>query len=301
MGRRREHVDRRAITKYYAAFDRTGDRAEIACRLICASCGHLVAPPVADPHRATKALVPPCSHCQSNAWLDLAEDEQAERLCAVEAYEVATVDRGRRARNWIVRIGGAASMMVIWFFTVTNSYSAIFSGLTTLLTVLAVPFFLLGFGHHTRTAARKLPYRWALPLPPTAKPTKRGASIRGPVGAASRARVTAPLSGRTCLGYRVLVRRESAPSNAAPGLLVQRTVDLVVDGTPVHAKRVRLDLDGQAVEVPDGRATQVNAWLREHGIIEAEGPWILEEAILEENTPVVAEAAITGGALLRAA
>ncbi len=302
MGRRRDHVDRRQISKYRAAFDRRGDRASEPCHLSCTGCGALVPPTPHDPQRGDVAVQQPCPHCGSRAWVDLTEDEVTHALAEVEAYEHLTIDPGRRVRHWILRIGGAVTLGLMCFFAAANSPSGIFAFLTMLVGFVAVSFFLFGFGQATRVQQRSLPYRWALPLPPSTEAAKDGDRLSGPVSAATDDEpLRAPLSGRSCVAYRVVVRRQDAPGNAVPALVAQHSRDLRVEERTVLAANVRLDLNTQPVSIDDDREATVAAYLRRHGIVEADGPWLLEEGILEDGAPVVVEAAQKRGAILRTA
>ena len=298
MGRRREHVDRRVVSKYREAFDRTTGRAAQPCHLACGACGALKPPAATDPHRDGDARQDPCPHCGGRAWIDLAEDAAVRNLAVVEAYEHGTIDRGRRFRGWTVRLGGSLAMAALWFFTVLNSYSAIFSGLTTLVVLIAIPYFLLGFGHATRVEKRKLPYRWALPLPPTTGVMKNGAQVSGTASSRDGRTLVAPLSGRPCLGYVVEVHREAAPSNATPALLAQQAVDLQIGERWVAAARMRMDVPTNPVEITDAQRETAAAYLRQMGILENEGPWILREGILQAGDTVTVKAAKGGGTIL---
>lgn len=243
-------------------------------------------------------LVDPCRHCGAKTWLDLTEDDVATRLATVQSYEVQTVSRTRRAVSWTIRIGGAVIVAVACIAAISDSPSAIFSGLTSLVGIMAVPFFLLGYGRATKVEARELPYRWALPLPPTTVAAKDGVQARGPAVATSEDRVVAPFSGTACVGYRITVRQANAPSNAAVALCSQQAVDLRVDGIAVHADRTRLDLRVSEVSVTDARQADVRAFLRRHGLMQAHGPWICAEALLLEDDLVVVAQAERGGAIL---
>lgn len=298
MGRRREHVDRRVVSKYREAFDRSSGRADQPCHLACGDCGALMPPPAADPHRDGDVRQDPCRHCGGRAWIDLAQDEAVRSLAVIEAYEHGTIDRGRRLGGWTVRIGGSLAMAALWFFTVLNSYSAIFSALTTLLVLLAIPYFLLGFGHATRVEKRKLPYRWALPLPPTAGADKDGAKLSGKASSRDGRTLVAPLSGRPCLGFVVEVRREAAPGHAAPALLAQDAVDLQVGERWVAGARMRMDIPTTAVDITDAQRETATAYLRQMGILENEGPWVLREGILEAGDDVTVNTAQGGGTIL---
>lgn len=111
----------------------------------------------------------------------------------------------------------------------------------------------------------------------------------------------APLSGRPCVAYRIVVRRHRAPGNAVPALVTQVSRDLMVEGRKVLANNVRLDLSTQPITVDDEQQATALAYLRRHGITEADGPWVLEEGRLEADTPVLVEAAKRRGAILRVA
>ncbi len=302
MGRRRDHVDRRQLAKYRGAFDRRGDRARERCHLRCTSCGALVPPVAHDPRRADAAHDEPCPHCGSRAWVDLTENEVTRSLAEVEAYEHGTIDRGRRIGHWLLRIGGAISLGTMCLLAAANSPSGIFAFLTLMVGLTAFTFFSLGFGHATKVEQRSLPYRWALPLPPSAEVADDAARLRGPVSmAADDEPLIAPLSGRPCVAYRVVVRREGAPGNAVPALVTQESRDLTVEGRTVLASNVRLDLDTQPFTVGDEQQATALAYLRRHGITEADGPWVLEEGRLETDTPVLVEEAERHGAILRVA
>lgn len=302
LGRRRDHVDRRQIAKVRAAFDRRSDRAPEPCLLSCSGCGALSAPPSPDPHRGIAALrVDPCRYCGHDAWIDLTEDDATRSLAAVEAYEHHTIDPGRRIRHWTLRIGGATTIGLLCAFAAFYSYSFIFSTLTAMVGLVAVCFFSLGYGQATEVVKRSLPYRWSLPLPPTAAIARDGARIEGPVSAGDEELLRAPLSGRPCLAHRVVVRREDAPSNAVPALVTQQSRDLQVQGRTVLGSDVRIDLETHPVTVPQADQASVVAYLRRHGILESEGPWVLEEAVLEPGTSVVVAEAESRGAVLRAA
>nr|MCH9683376.1 hypothetical protein [Deltaproteobacteria bacterium] len=48
---RREHTDRRTISKYRSAFDRRSEVASQPCHHSCSGCGALRAPTAGHPHR----------------------------------------------------------------------------------------------------------------------------------------------------------------------------------------------------------------------------------------------------------
>jgi len=298
----RPHVDRRIVSKVRGAFDRSSARASEPCCWSCARCGALRPPPAVDPQRGDAGRVDPCGQCGAHAWLDLTEDEAAQRLATIETYEHGTVDRGRRVGHWVLRIGGAATIGTLCFFAATNSYSFIFSSLTGLTGVMAVCYFLLGYGNPMMVEHRALPYRWALPLSPSVAAATSGDRLEGPVSSRAAEPLRAPLSGRPCLGYRVVVRRERAPGNAALALVAQQACDLEVQGRVVLGERVRLDLPTAPVTVSAEEHATALAYLRRHGILEEDGPWVLEEGRIEAgDAVVVAQAQGRGGAILRPA
>lgn len=302
MGRRRAHVDRREISKFRGAFDRTTGRASEPCHLSCTGCGALAPPPPLDPQRGDAARLDPCKHCGTSAWVDLSEDEATRGLATVEAYEHKTIDRRRRILHWVLRIGGAITMGLLCFFAAASSPSGIFAFLTMLVGFVSVCFFALGYGQATRVEQRSLPYRWMLPLPPSTPVAAGGTRLRGPVGPNDDDEpLRAPFTGRPCLAYRVVVRREDAPRNAVAALVAQGACDLRIEGRPVLASTVRLDLDTRPVRVEHEREAAALAYLRRHGIFDTDGPWILEEAVLEPGDEVLVQAAERGGAILRRA
>ena len=298
MGRLKKRIDRRLVAKAREAFDRSSDRAHELCYLSCAGCGHLIAPRPVDPNRDGSALIGPCRHCNTRVWLDLTEDEAARQLAAVESYEVQTTDLGKHAGSWTIRIGGALTMLAICFFAITNSYSAIFSGLTAILCVLAVPYFLFGYGHATKMERRELPYRWALPLPPVRTVDDSKPRIVGLAHATEDATRRAPFSGRSCLGYRVMVQRADQPMMAVPSLVAQDAVDLEVDGQRIAADHTRLDLPLAEVTLDPEHRDEAVRYLRRVGIFETDGEWRFFEAVLCAGQRVAVAPARGGGAIL---
>ncbi|MCH9683314.1 MAG: hypothetical protein K0V04_17900 [Deltaproteobacteria bacterium] len=251
------------------------------------------------PHRDTNLEAGPCAHCGDQAWVDLTEDDATRTLAAIESYELETIDPNRRAREWMLRIGGAVLMSNLCYFAATASSDHLGAGFFQIMMivvgVIAVLYFALGLGRARRIERRELPYRWSLPLSPTATPAKGGHTVQGSVSARGDEPLTAPLTGRPCLAHVVVARRVDAPGNAPLGLVVQDSVDLVVDGHTIEHDAMRLDSPTQPITIDPARKATVSAFLRCHGILNTEHQWELAEAILEPGTVVRAQAATPHG------
>ncbi len=294
MNRRPEHGDR-VIPRCHVAFapsSAPGHRS-------CTECGSLRPSAQGTPHRDTAIAAGPCTHCGGDVWADLTEDDATRTLAAIETYELETIDPHRRAREWVLRIGGALLMGNLCYFMATASSlhlgSGVFQILMIVVGMVAVLYFALGLGRARRIERRELPYRWLLPLSPAATPAKGGHTVQGSVSARSDEPLTAPLSGRPCLAHVVVARRLDAPANAPLGLVVQDSVDLVVDGHTIEHDAMRLDGPTQPITIDPARKASVSTFLRSHGISTAEHQWELAEAILEPGTVVRARAATPRG------
>ncbi len=300
--RTREHVDRRAIAKYRGAFDRLTSVAATPCHAHCTGCGALGVPAsVGAREDSSTQMRGPCPHCGVNAWVDLTEDDAVRNLAQIEAYDLDTLDPGRRIREWTLRIGGAVFMGGLCLAAAANSYSAIFSGLTLLVGMVAVLYFSLGLGRARTVRRRALPYRWSLPLSPKATVLARGERIDGSVSAGDDEPLRAPISGRPCVAYRVEVRWESAPRFTRPALVTQRSVALSVGERIIATESMRLDLPVQPVSVDPSRYEAVVEYLRSHGIVETDGTLEFSEAILEPGTAVTVRSAQPHGVIMTAA
>ena len=302
--RQRPRVDRRLVALTRAGVSEPATTALVGfpCAHVCMTCGFVRHPPGGDPLRTDPAEpLPPCPHCRTRAWADLADEDIARNLAAVEQWERSEADPRRRA--WRIGLGivlavtlGATAVVALLG---AKYYAVLFSMLTSLFAILFVPGLVMNAIAEARRKSRRIPYRWSLALPPTAFVTGDPVAT-GAVEAAGELLV-APLTGRPCVAYEVRVTRPDDASTPAPTLLEQRCADVRVGEVAIPGGQTLLRIDPMPLTSSDrvDREQIIERYLRRHGVLGEEGPWQLLETRIEVGDSVIVEPAGRRGWVLR--
>jgi hypothetical protein len=289
-------MDRRELAKARANAPIEAARAPFPCSLICTDCGALSDPVAVDPHRGLDGTRGPCPHCRHTAWADLANDDTAHAVAEGEGYEGDRDRPARRITFVVLRLAVALALSVacVHALVAAQTYSILFTMLTSLFCVLFVPALLITAGRELAQSRRRLPFRWALALPP-ATPQARAPAFTGPATPNGEP-LHAPISGRPCIAYEVRVRKAGAGVGTPAALVEQRCTDLVVEGQEIPGARTLLRVPANALTTARLEATDV--WLRSRGLLSTHGPWAVSETIIEPGQRVRAVPAVGGGAIL---
>jgi hypothetical protein len=245
------------------------------CMFLCDHCGYL------------SDTDPPCPHCARKAWIDLDSWGFAE---ALRAREEEARRNPPESVQWQVRMTSIAAGTAIGL---TCASWLAFAGLLTLGLPLVIG---CGAGAAALThglgrrrfgwsiMARRVlrPTRWRLPLPlvdakaKTASTVSGTAEPRGPL-------LTAPFTGRPCIGYDLAVLFD-APNDAWPPIWVlreMRSCPFEIQGRPVDADAVSLAMPIVPIEKPILTDEQKRRFLRERGLFLNDGTFDLHETIIE--------------------
>jgi hypothetical protein len=265
------------------------DEAGFACAVVCGSCGHLQWPDHRDsPHRrdalATTSDLPRCSHCNDQAWIDLAPESTAFELRKSEKATLRML-LGHRALVGVSVFLGA--WLGIWM-------GALFFEIWPLLGipvgVLAGTAGALGTYWLEKKAIGPLPTlpsRWAMALPPADMETQELRGIPRPRGDL----LTSPITGQPCLGYELGIRDDPDPTGKLPTwtLLEQRVIDFELDGHTFEGAETHLDLARQYLGSDESLELQDPArlYLRQRGFGRTTPAPHIYETIVPPATEVV--------------
>ncbi len=208
-----------------------------------------------------------CPSCGDDAWLDLRQDDVVLALCENESFTLEQTLRG-----WVVDLGSLTvlgfagvflGVMLSQLFLGTGALvPAFLTMIATALAGIAIVRRLFEIGRPPRV--RSVPMRWRYALPSPAPPQFDDAPVTS-----SGERLIAPLSGRSCIGYEVSVRRDD-DGRAALGtwlLMEQETAALATPSASIPAGRALLQFDErERFEIAsDADQHRVHRFLRERG------------------------------------
>jgi hypothetical protein len=265
------------------------------CYHLCRTCGYL---------SATADDV--CPGCGQRTWLDLRSLPAADALRQLEHEDRLRVPPDLVRRSQVAAgVVGAGLGIAAALATHGQGTSPIWSAVLGLV-ILGGVLPLVGWPlARLWTALRfrrrpRFPSRWRLPLP---QGTGAAATIANGQAVPRAELLTAPVSGRPCIGYELTVLFDT-PGDLRPAMWLleeERTIPFAIGGVEVPADRATLDLPRQAVNRSDGTldAELVTRLLRQRGLFTAEGDYLLHESIIEPGARyTLARPASPAGAVL---
>ncbi|HWB80118.1 MAG TPA: hypothetical protein VG755_34370 [Nannocystaceae bacterium] len=175
------------------------ERHAFACAFACLECGYLELPRIGgDPMRTDRAGAPThaCPSCRTRTWLDLAEVSDADALREHERREIAL--RGGIALS----LCGAVGSLLITSLGVLGWIGSTIGIMTGTTIAIGMALFLFTMRHAIAglSTPRRSAVRWRAPVR-----RWRSGRVLGD-GPAHGIEKRAPISGRTCIGWRVEVR-----------------------------------------------------------------------------------------------
>lgn len=252
------------------------------CGLLCMECRFLADPPRGgDPMRvdAEQPMRQPCPRCGATSWSDLRNRDTARFVDEIDAYE--TEERRARLRRRLVHLAVVAALAVAglastavatpshgWFGTI---------GALIALALVVAPVLASPAGASTRTPPRTQPSRWHMVSPRA--PRRRGTPRSGPL--LTDAPLTAPLTGRPCVGYEIGVRADgkSCASPSTWALLEQRSAEGRVDGLELAADQAYLRLRRTRIGMHEVEPEHRARFLRARGLEPSDAHVVYETII----------------------
>ncbi len=235
-------------------------REDFPCEFLCADCGCLLGEPT-----------PRCPSCRSESILDLADVEVASRLRELE--EPDTEAHETALTSWLGAGAGAAAL--------GTAAALLLHPLAGLASLAAFPLLLTQLLPKLQTRQLQsglVPTRWRLPAAP------QQGQIVGPQIVVGRARgaerMQAPISGASCIAWRVTVADAGAERRQRTFLDECRTGDVGINGHQLAAGSYLLDATANATSQD---ADGVSHYLRTRGLFAASRQFRVREAVLREG------------------
>ena len=252
------------------------DREEFECFFLCRVCGYL-----------SQSDVGRCPSCRREAWIDLGDNRVAGTLSELEDQQ------RREIPGWIKGVvagiyAALATVLGVVVGVVHGPQMGVTVGIVSLPVVgLLYLLTLRLWAVVLERLNRKRPTRWRLPLPLT---DFRGRPDRHTTGLAEgEQQLTAPFTGRPCLGYKTMIKFDVAGDARPPEWVLAEVVsaDFAAGGVEVEAERTVIDTEIEMLdEIQLDPDFDLERFLRQRGLYAYDGDFFLYEARVEPGDPI---------------